>query len=162
MSKPRPANRPTDPNVESTTSAQPTLVRRHLTVGWWTLLLFLTFGIVLEALHAFKVAGYLSVANETRRLMWTLAHAHGALLGLVHLGFAFTVRSIPAWPGRSRSIASSTLTGATILMPAGFFLGGINSKAGDPGLGIVLLPIGAALLLIAVLLAALAAKHYRE
>lgn len=152
MSKPR-----TD--AESSSISTSPLAGRHLSFGWWTLLVFLTLGIVLEALHAFKVGSYLSVANETRRLMWTLAHAHGALLGLVHLAFAFAVRTIPDWPMKSRSIASSTLIGATILMPAGFFLGGVGSKAGDPGLGIVLLPVGAALLVLSVLLTALATKR---
>jgi hypothetical protein len=29
------------------------LAQRHLRFGWWTLLLFLTLGLVLEALHGF-------------------------------------------------------------------------------------------------------------
>ena len=64
------------------------LVRRHLRFGWWSLATFGLLGLVLETLHGFKVGAYLDVSNETRRLMWTLAHAHGTLLGLVHLGFA--------------------------------------------------------------------------
>ena len=68
------------------------LVRRHLRVGWWAILFFLTLGVVLEALHGFKVPWYLNVANETRRLMLTLAHAHGVLVGLLHIAFAATVR----------------------------------------------------------------------
>src|SRR5688572_24062207 len=64
------------------------VVRRHLRFGWFSLLVFLTLGLMLEALHGFKVQAYLNVMNETRRLMWTLAHAHGAMLGLAHLGFA--------------------------------------------------------------------------
>jgi hypothetical protein len=35
-------------------------------------------------------------------------------------------------------------------MPLGFFLGGLKFYGGDPGLGIVLVPIGAALLLLGV------------
>ena len=57
--------------------------RRHLRVGWWSLLLFATLGLVLESLQGFKVRAYLDVSNETRRLMWTLAHAHGTLVGIV-------------------------------------------------------------------------------
>src|SRR5882672_2928007 len=86
---------PTDqpvPEVRPVPHADPSLVRRHLKVGWWALLVFLTAGLVLEALHGFKIGAYLNVSNETRRLMWTLAHAHGALLGLVNLGFAATAR----------------------------------------------------------------------
>ncbi len=161
MSKPRTTQRP-DPNATDSTPRPSFLAGRHLRIGWWTLLLFLTLGIALEALHAFKVGSYLSVANETRRLMWTLAHAHGTLLGLVNLAFASTLRVLPQWSARPRGLASATLIGATLLMPAGFFLGGVNPRAGDPGLGILLLPIGALMLLIAVLLAAIAAKNYRE
>jgi len=130
------------------------LTKRHLRFGWWTLLIFLTLGLVLEAMHGLKVGFYLSVTNETRRLMWTLAHAHGTLLALVNLGFAFTVRLLPEWSGRQRGLASVCLRAATLLMPAGFFLGGAVIYSGDPGLGIILLPVGGLLLLVAVFLTA--------
>jgi hypothetical protein len=42
------------------------------------------------------------------------------------------------------------MMGASILMPAGFFLGGVVTYGGDPGLGIFLLPIGAFLLFVGV------------
>ena len=135
------------------------VVRRHLRWGWFTLLVFLTLGLVLETLHGFKVQAYLSVMNETRRLMWTLAHAHGALLGLVHLGFAFSVHCTPAWTARTRGLASYALLAASVLMPGGFLLGGIWVYAGDPGLGILLVPIGGILLFAAVLCAALSVKN---
>lgn len=141
--------------------AQP-LMKRHLRFGWWTLLVFLTLGLVLEALHGLKAGFYLSVTNETRRLMWTLAHAHGTLLALINLGFASTVRLVPEWPARGRGVASVCLRGATILMPAGFFLGGVVIYSGDPGLGIILLPIGGLLLLAAVLITARAAGARRS
>ncbi|HEU0009733.1 MAG TPA: hypothetical protein VFT34_07955 [Verrucomicrobiae bacterium] len=134
------------------------LAQRHLRFGWWTLLLFLTLGLVLEALHGFKVGAYLNPSNDTRRLVWTLAHAHGTLFGLLNLAFAFTVGSLPGWPARPRAIASACLRGATLLMPAGFFLGGVRVYAGDPGVGIVLVPVGGLLLLAAVLLTALSVK----
>jgi hypothetical protein len=134
------------------------LMKRHLRFGWWTLLVFLTLGLILEALHGLKAGFYLNVTNETRRLMWTLAHAHGTLLALVNLGFASTIRLLPEWPGRGRGIASVCLRAATLLMPTGFFLGGAVIYSGDPGLGIILLPIGGLLLLAAVLLTARAAS----
>lgn len=138
------------------------LIRRHLQWGWWALLIFLTAGLALEALHGFKVGAYLKVSNETRRLMWTLAHAHGTLLGLVNLAFAATLRLLPAWPQPDRRFASSALLAATVLMPAGFFLGGVFIYAGDPGLGILLVPAGGILLFIAVLLTARALKHFNS
>ena len=135
------------------------LLRRHLRCGWWVLLVFLTAGLVLEALHGFKVQAYLKVSNDTRRLMWTLAHAHGTLLGLLNLGFVGTLRLLPRWPVQNQQVASATLLGATGLMPVGFFLGGLFVYAGDPGLGILLVPVGGLLLFVAVLLTALALKH---
>lgn len=137
------------------------LTKRHLRFGWWALLLFLTLGLGLEALHGFKVGLYLNVSNETRRLMWTLAHAHGTLLALVNLGFAFTVRLIPEWTARERGIASVCLRGATCLLPAGFFLGGTFIYSGDPGLGILLVPVGGLLLLVAAFLTACGVGSFR-
>lgn len=132
-------------------------MRKHLRIGWVALLIFLILGIALETLHAFKAGYYLNVSNETRRWMWTLAHAHGALLALVNLAFALTAHLVK-WQARDRSFASICLLGATILMPTGFFLGGIGIQGGDPGIGILLLPVGAMLLLIAVFKTAAAIK----
>ncbi|MFN0008656.1 MAG: hypothetical protein ACKVXR_12195 [Planctomycetota bacterium] len=126
------------------------LGRRHLRLGWLAILVFLTLGIALEALHGFKVDWYLNVANETRRLMFTLAHAHGVLLGLLHLGFAFTLRELELESARWTRTVSPFLTGATVLLPGGFFLGGVMIYDGDPGVGILLVPVGALLLLVAV------------
>ncbi|MBX9788840.1 MAG: hypothetical protein K2Y37_07975 [Pirellulales bacterium] len=138
----------------STSAGQALVVRRHLRFGWWSLLVFLTLGIVLEALHGLKVSWYLSVDNDARRLMWTLAHAHGTLLAILQLAFAGSVRLVPGWSARGRVIASGSLLSAGVLVPMGFFLGGLNPQGGDPGLGIVLLPVGAVLLFAAVLLTA--------
>ena len=51
-------------------------------------MIFGALGLLLESLHGFKVRAYLDVTNETRRLMWTLAHAHGTVLGLGLLALA--------------------------------------------------------------------------
>ncbi len=97
------------------------LARRHLRVGWSTLLFFAALGTLLELLHALKLPWYLGVASETRRLMWTLAHAHGAALGLVNLALAavchLSPRPLPP-------AASSALVAGTILVPGGFLAGG--------------------------------------
>jgi len=128
--------------------------RRHLRIGWWSLLVFATLGLVLESLHGFKVRAYLDVSNETRRLMWTLAHAHGTLLGVINVLFGLTLRSAPSMAEPRQVFVSKLLVGATILLPSGFFLGGVSFYAGDPGLGILLLPIGALLLLSALFMIA--------
>jgi len=128
----------------------------HLRVGWWALFWFLLLGLVLEAFHGFKVAWYLEIANTTRRLSWTLAHAHGTLLAVINLAFGATLERVPAWPWRSRRIASRCLIGATVLLPVGFFLGGLFPYEGDPGWGIFLVPVGGGLLAVSILLTAVA------
>lgn len=133
------------------------LATRHLAFGWIALLVFLVLGIALEALHALKLGLYLDVGNETRRLMWTLAHAHGTLLGLVHVAFAATLPRLPDLTATRGGLASRLLLAGTAAMPLGFLLGGVFVHAGDPGLPIVLVPVGAALLLGGVAIVAAAA-----
>ncbi len=128
--------------------------RKHFRFGWWSLLCFLSLGVLLESMHGLKIGFYLDVANDTRRLMWTLAHAHGTLLSVIHLVFGMYLTTGPVWRPGALSVASRCLTGAGVLLPAGFFLGGVVIHDGDPGLGILLVPIGAAMLFVAVLFAA--------
>ena len=127
-------------------------VRRHLRFGWCALLIFATLGMVLEGLHGFKVGWYLNVSNETRRLLWTLTHAHGALLALVNMAFGISVALLPERRTRRRAAASRCLLAASVAIPLGFFLGGLLPYAGDPSLGILLVPIGGVLLGIAIAL----------
>jgi predicted GNAT family N-acyltransferase len=136
-------------------SESETLKQRHLALGWLTLLVFLTLGIALEALHGFKIGSYLDVDHEARRLGLRLAHAHGVLLGLVHLAFAWTLGASLRTLDRAK-LSSQLLAAATILLPGGFFLGGLFARGGDPGLGILLVPCGAICLFVAVLFVVLA------
>ena len=132
--------------------------RRHLRFGWWSLAVFATLGLVLETFHGFKVRAYLDVSNETRRLMWTLAHAHGTLLSVVHVIFGLSVRVAPEVSARDRPLISRCLIGASVLLPGGFFLGGVAFYGGDPGIGVVLVPVGAiAMIIAAIVLARLSA-----
>ena len=110
---------------------------RHLRFGWWSLLVFLSMGAVLETLQGFKIGWYLDVGNETRRLMFTLA------LAAVNIIAGLSVRTERL---TLRPSVSFALIWAAILLPAGFFLGGVITYDGDPGLGVWLVPIGAALL----------------
>ncbi len=117
---------------------------RNLRFGWWSLLIFLLFGGTLETMHGFKIGWYLDVGNEVRRLMFTLAHAHGTLLALVNIAAGLTARSVVRFDLRPST--SLALIWAAILLPAGFFLGGVVTYGGDPGLGVWLVPVGAILL----------------
>lgn len=117
----------------------------HLRLGWWTLLLWLALGLVLEGLHGFKAGWLLDVGHDTRRLMLRLAHAHGTFLALVNIAAALTARLASGF-ALARS-ASFSLAWATGLIPGGFLLGGVWNYDGDPGLGVWLVPPGALLLL---------------
>lgn len=125
------------------------LIQRHLRVGYSGLLAFATLGVVLEALHAWKASAYLGVDHEARRLMWTLAHAHGVGLSLLQIAFAVSLSLMAA---ERLLLASRLLNAATLLIPLGFFLGGVNTYEADPGFGILLVPLGALALLVALAL----------
>jgi hypothetical protein len=126
---------------------------RNLRFGWWSLLVFLSLGGVLETLHGFKVGWYIDVGNEMRRLMFTLAHAHGTALAVVNIVAALTARNVEYL--ELRSSVSFGLIWSGILFPLGFFLGGVVTYGGDPGLGIWLVPVAALLLFYSILRIAL-------
>ena len=100
------------------------------------------FGLVLETMHGFKLSWYVSVDNETRRFLWVLAHAHGALISIINVMFAMMLMHGVVQDEDCKWI-SLFLLAALVLMPVGFFSGGLIIYQGDPGLGIVLALLGA-------------------
>lgn len=116
----------------------------NLRAGFWALCGFSALGLALEALHGFKLGLYLDVDNETRRLLWRLAHAHGALLGLLNVCYALAAR---AWPRLEDALAARALLAALVLMPSGFLLGGAFARGGDPGASVGLAAAGGVALL---------------
>jgi hypothetical protein len=142
--------------VSAVTESVETVVSRNLRFGWWALLAFLSLGLILEALHGFKIGFYLDARNSVRREMWTLAHTHGTLISLVNLGFGLTLRHLSAREEAlpALRLASRSLIAAAILMPMGFLGGGLVPYGGDPGLAIALVPLGGGLLFLGVLLTA--------
>jgi hypothetical protein len=135
-----------------------TVAARHLAFGWWLVVASVCLGTLLEALHALKLGLYLDASNETRRLLWTLGHAHGALLGLVNVAFALSLPKVPSLSDGRRKLASRALIAGACLLPAGFILGGIFVYEGDPGLSVLLAPLGALLVFVGVLVVALATR----
>ena len=131
------------------------LAQTHVKFGLWALLGYLSLGLALEGMHGLKIGWYLEY--ETRRLLWTLGHAHGVLLAMLNVGFGVLLHLRPDPEARWRRIASACLVGATLLLPGGFLLGGIYVYQGDPGPAVVLSPLGGLLLLAGV---ALTASHY--
>lgn len=131
-------------------SGDAAVARLHLRWGWAMLLVFVLLGMGLEALHGFKVGWYLDVGHEARRLMLRLGHAHGTLLGGLNLALAFSVERLPALAAGRRALASRALRVASVLMPGGFVAGGLFIHGGDPGIGVLLVPIGGLALVVAV------------
>ncbi len=163
-----PASEPTKPDAEPADTAEAAerirpararddetdaLVRRHLAFGWWSITVFTALGLLLEAGHGLKLGWYLDVSNATRRLSFTLGHAHGTLLAVLNLAFAFSLRHAKL-SAAAAARASFALRAVTVLLPLGFLLGGIVFYAGDPGFAIVLVPPSGALLVIALAMVA--------
>ena len=135
------------------------LARRHHCIGWAALLLFLSLGAVLEFLHGFKVGFYLDPGQRLRRELWTLAHAHGTLLALIQIGFAAGVMQFGSWTAGRLKLVSFFLLDAALLIPLGFFLGGLLRARAIPGWASCLSRSGALLLFVAVALIVISNWH---
>ena len=109
-----------------------------LRAGLWLLAVSLPLGLTLEALHAMKVQVYFGSA--LRRELWTLAHAHGNLLGILCLVFGLLGARLGE--GAARARIDRWLVAGALLMPLGFLLGGVLNREGDPSAGILLVPLG--------------------
>lgn len=135
------------------------LSRRHRRFGWTALLAWMCVGLLLELFHGLKLAGYL--LDPLRRELWTLAHFHGALLSVVNLVYVRWAEA-PGLSAAVRARASRALIAGSVLMPVGFLLGGLQHYEGDPGLGILLAPLGALALLYPVALQVRGAWRRRD
>lgn len=134
-----------DPTVASGAAS------RHVRLGFVLLAAFATLGLGLEAAHACKAPAYLDVGREATRLCLRLGHAHGALLALVNVVYGVALRVSPQ---ADSPATSRLLVAATVLMPAGFVLGGLFARGADPGAGVLLVPLGAVALIAFALTAA--------
>jgi len=123
--------------------------RRNLRAGWWTLLIFVCLGVLLETGLAFRGHFYMDVSQQTRRLMWRLSHAHGTLLALLNIlyGILTSHALIARQPFSARALLA-----ASWLIPGGFFLAGLFAYHSTPGLATLLIPPAAALLVISIFL----------
>jgi hypothetical protein len=138
------------PPTDSTGGLALRISRRHLLIGWLGLFIFLGLGIGLEAFHGLKTGYYLDARNASRRLMFTLAHSHGTLFAVINIVFALCVGRLRKAHGTRLKAASFGLVGGLVALPMGFLLGGLKLYGGDPGPGVLLVPVGAILMLVGV------------
>ena len=110
--------------------------------GWISLAAWIIFGLLIEGLIGFRSPVLLD--DSTRREMFRLAHAHGTLLNLVLIAAAICARLDLIRLGRVTSLG---LRAAVVLLPGGFLFGGIWHFKDEPGVAILLVPVGAVLLL---------------
>ena len=103
---------------------------------------WIVFGLLIEGLIGFRSAALLD--DSVRREMFRLAHAHGTLLNLLLIAAAICARLDLIRMGRITSLGLGT---AVVVLPVGFLLAGIWHFKDDPGVAILLVPIGAVLLL---------------
>ena len=122
--------------------------------GWASLALWIAFGILIEGLIGFRIPAL--VDDPIRRDMLRLAHAHGTLLNLVLLTAAICARLEMIQLTRFSAL---NLRLAALILPIGFLFAGLWHYRDDPGLGIFLVPIGAVLLLVAVIATGMSGKR---
>src|ERR1700759_4031029 len=116
---------------------RPSESRQSARFGWTSLLLWSTFGLLLEAAHGFKLGLYLD--DDLRHSLLRLAHAHGVVLSLVVIIYG---RSGPAGPPAGRLTGRLLRAGACVI-PLGFAFSAVRPHEGDPGLPVLLVPLGA-------------------
>jgi len=133
---------------------------RSQQMGWLGLALWASFGVLLELAHGFKWSTYLD--DELLSMLLRLAHAHGVGLSLVLLAHAAVGAELfENAPARGARVGRALRLGAA-LIPLGFALSAPFHSESDPALPIVLVPLGAALLLYALVNLAHAALRARS
>ena len=121
--------------------------------GWLSLAFWISFGLLLESLMAYKSPAYLE--DPQRRELFRLAHAHGSVLGMVLIIAAIWARGIGA---RLSRLAVVALRLCAIVMPLGFLAAGLWHPESEPGLAIWLVPAGALSLIFGLTSIALASR----
>jgi len=124
------------------TTSHSSLIRQ----SWISLALWITFGVLLEGLNAFRSPALLD--DPVRREMFRLAHSHGTLLNVVLLIVAICARLDLV---RIGPMTSAGLRAAVVLLPAGFLFAGLWHFKDEPGAAILVVPVGAVLLLVCAL-----------
>lgn len=121
--------------------------------AWYSLAFWMTAGLFLEGLLAFRSPAYLQ--DPMRRELFRLAHAHGTVLNIVTLvAGLYLSKGLISPP----SIVLWSLRLGVIAMPLGFLLGGISHSETDPGIGILLAPVGGLMIIFGIIAIAMSSN----
>jgi uncharacterized membrane protein YgdD (TMEM256/DUF423 family) len=121
------------------------------TQGWFSLAVFMAFGLVFEGLIGYRSPAYLN--DSMRRELFRLAHAHGTILSLVLLIADLYLNSREIEIPRP---AMLSLRIGALLMPLGFLLGGVWHTETDPNFLVIFSPIGGVMLIFGIIAIAFA------
>lgn len=113
--------------------------------AWFSLAIWLSFGLLLEGLIGFRAPVYLQ--DTVRRELFRLAHMHGAVLNLLLLIAALYLKKNIVSPPKP---ALLFLQIGVVLMPAGFLPGGLRHYESDPNALVFLAPLGGLLVIFGV------------
>jgi peptidoglycan/LPS O-acetylase OafA/YrhL len=149
MSKPK-TNPPTPADPAPAASHADRLLRQ----GWASVALWMSVGLLLEGLLGYKIPAYLN--DPQRRELFRLGHTHGTLLGILLVAAALVLERGAEVPKAART----ALRAGAVLVPAGFFIGGIWHSESDPGPAIWLVPVGALLVIYSAIAFTLA--HFKK
>ncbi len=134
----------------SPTEVKVKLIASLIFQSWIGITVWMSFGLLNEGLIGFRIPAY--VADDVRRELFRLAHAHGTLLSLMLLGAAFSVSRLTDAP----VLGIWALRIGAVVLPLGFLLGGIWHFKSEPGLGVWLVPPAALIVIFGAITMALA------
>lgn len=137
-------------NSISTPAKNNNLIANLIFQAWLGVAIWMSFGLLMEGFIGYRIPSYF--ADATRRELFRLAHAHGALLSILLFAAAFCADKFPNTP----NFAIWSLRAGVVLMPFGFLLAGVWHFPDEPGIAIWLVPISALLIIFAAITMALA------
>ncbi len=137
-------------NAANFTPENHKLIANLILQAWLGVALWMSFGLLMEGFIGYRIPSYF--ADATRRELFRLAHAHGALLSILLFAAAFCADKFPNTP----QFAIWSLRAGVVLMPLGFLFAGVWHFRDEPGIAIWLVPTSALLIIFAAITMALA------
>lgn len=124
-------------NITPEPPSPPAAFPHFLFQAWLGVAVWLSFGLLLESLTAYRVPAYLN--DPLRQELFRIAYIHGILLNIILLAAVICAAQGLTLISKAARWAIGL---GSVLMPLGFLLGGIWHFEGEAGLGVWLVPAG--------------------